>query len=77
MSRADRLAELLRERELDSLVVTNLLNVRYLTGFTGSNGACVVSPDERIFLTDFRYVEMAREQVPEDSLRTAIEEVCA
>ena len=65
MSRADRLVEHLRERELDSLVVTNLLNVRYLTGFTGSNGACVVSPDERIFLTDFRYVEMAREQVPE------------
>jgi Xaa-Pro aminopeptidase len=65
MSRTDRLDELLRERELDSLLVTNLTNVRWLTGFTGTNGACVVTPEERLFLTDFRYVEQAREQVTE------------
>lgn len=65
MSRTDRLVELLRERELDSLLVSNLTNVRYLTGFTGTNGACVVTPDERLFLTDFRYVQQAREQVAE------------
>ena len=64
-ARADRLVELLVERELDSLLVTNLLNVRYLTGFTGTNGACVVTRDERLFFTDFRYVSQAREQVPE------------
>jgi Xaa-Pro aminopeptidase len=64
-ARADRLVELLGERELDSLVVTDLVNVRYLTGFTGTNGACIVTPDERLFLTDFRYVEQAREQVPD------------
>jgi Xaa-Pro aminopeptidase len=63
VSRADRLAELVRERELDSLLVTNLLNVRWLCGFTGTNGACVLSADERVFVTDFRYVEQAREQV--------------
>lgn len=62
-ARADRLVELLRERELDSLLVTDLVNVRYLTGFTGTNGACVVTPDERLFLTDFRYVAQAEEQV--------------
>ena len=62
-ARADRLVELLAERELDSLLVTNLLNVRYLTGFTGTNGAAVVTPDERLFFTDFRYVEQARGQV--------------
>ena len=33
----------LEARELDSLLVTDLLNVRYLTGFTGTNGACVVT----------------------------------
>ncbi len=64
-ARADRLLALLTERELDSLLVTNLLNVRYLTGFTGTNGACLVSAEERLFLTDFRYVEQAREQVPD------------
>jgi Xaa-Pro aminopeptidase len=65
VSRADRLVALLEERSLDWLLVTNLVNVRYLTGFTGTNGACLVSPDERIFLTDFRYVERARAEVRE------------
>ena len=62
-ARSDRLAARLAERELDSLLVTNLLNVRYLTGFTGTNGACIVTHDERLFLTDFRYVEQAEAQV--------------
>jgi Xaa-Pro aminopeptidase len=65
VSRTDRLVELLRARGLDSLLVTDLLNVRYLTGFTGTNGACIVTPEERLFFTDFRYVEQARAQVPE------------
>jgi Xaa-Pro aminopeptidase len=62
--RDDRLAALLGERELDCLLVSNLVNVRWLTGFTGSNGACVLTRDERLFFTDFRYVEQAKAQVP-------------
>jgi Xaa-Pro aminopeptidase len=62
-ARTDRLVGLIEERGLDCLLVTNLVNVRYLTGFTGTNGACIVTPDERLFLTDFRYVEQAAEQV--------------
>jgi Xaa-Pro aminopeptidase len=65
VSRADRLAALLEERSLDCLLVTDLVNVRYLTGFTGTNGACLVSPTERLFFTDFRYVERARAEVPD------------
>jgi Xaa-Pro aminopeptidase len=65
VSRADRVVALLDERELDCLLVTNLVNVRYLTGFTGTNGACVVKRDERLFLTDSRYVEQAKQQVTE------------
>jgi Xaa-Pro aminopeptidase len=63
VSRTDRLVELLQARDLDSLLVTDLLNVRYLTGFTGTNGACIVTPEERLFFTDFRYVEQASQQV--------------
>jgi Xaa-Pro aminopeptidase len=63
--RADRLAALLAERELDCLLVSDLVNVSWLTGFTGSNGACVVTHDERLFFTDFRYVEQAKAQVPD------------
>ena len=62
-ARSDRLAGLLDERELDCLLVTDMVNVRYLTGFTGSSGVCVVGRDERLFLTDFRYTEQARSQV--------------
>ena len=63
MSRADRLEELLAEQELDALLVTNLVNVRYLTGYTGTNGVCVVGPGLRAFFTDFRYVQQAERQV--------------
>src|SRR3954447_3658269 len=63
MSRAGALAERIAERELDALVVTNLPNVRYLTGFTGSNGICVVGREQRDFITDFRYVEQVEREV--------------
>src|SRR3954462_13876494 len=49
--------------ELDALIVTNLVNVRYLTGYTGSNGVAVVRPGERQFFTDFRYMTQAAAQV--------------
>jgi Xaa-Pro aminopeptidase len=61
--RGDRLERGLAERELDRMLVTNLVNVRYLTGFTGTNGACVCGPGVRLFLTDFRYTERAEAEV--------------
>jgi len=63
MTRGERLAELVAEKELDQLFVSDLVNVRYLTGFTGTNGACLVGADELIFFTDFRYTERARDEV--------------
>ncbi len=62
-ARGDRLAASLAERELDLILVTELINVRYLTGFTGTNGACICGPDKRLFLTDFRYTERAEAEV--------------
>jgi Xaa-Pro aminopeptidase len=61
--RSDRLEALLAEKELDRMLVTDLTNVRYLTGFTGTNGACVCGPGVRLFLTDFRYTERAEAEV--------------
>ena len=63
MTRGARLAELVAEHELDQLFVSDLTNVRYLTGFTGTNGACLVGRSELVFLTDFRYTERAKEEV--------------
>ena len=45
------------------MFVSHLMNVRYLTGFGGTNGACICTADERIFLTDFRYTERAADEV--------------
>jgi Xaa-Pro aminopeptidase len=64
-SRADRLAAAVAEEGLDALLITNLPNVRWATGFTGTNGIAVIGPDVRLFFTDFRYVEQAAEQVPD------------
>ena len=46
----------------DSLVVFDLNNIRWLTGFTGSAGTLIVRPDEMVFITDGRYGEQARAQ---------------
>jgi len=62
-ARAERLAGVLAKRELDAMLVTDLVNVRYLTGFTGTNAVCVIGGQERLFFTDFRYVEQAERQV--------------
>jgi Xaa-Pro aminopeptidase len=61
--RGDRLEQQLTERELDRMLVLNLINIRYLTGFTGTNGACVCGPGVRLFFTDFRYTERAEAEV--------------
>jgi Xaa-Pro aminopeptidase len=62
-ARGDRLAALVAEKGLDRLLVTNLTNVRYVSGFTGTNAACLCGAEERHFLTDFRYTERAAEEV--------------
>lgn len=64
VARADRVEAQLGERGLDALIVTHLLNVRWLTGFSGTNAVAVVGADgTRTFLTDFRYVERAAAEV--------------
>ncbi len=63
--RPRRLEERLAERELDLLLITDLVNLRWTTGFTGSNGAAVVGPGVRTFVTDFRYLTQSAEQVPD------------
>ena len=54
--RIDRLRELLEE----PLLITNLVNVRYLTGFDSSNAALFVEPGRARLFTDFRYFEAAQ-----------------
>lgn len=64
-SYADRAAaarRLLTRERLDALLVLDLLNVRYLCGFTGSNGLLLLLEDRAVFFTDSRYTLQAREE---------------
>ena len=54
---------ILKDENLDALLITSLPHVRYLSGYTGSNGIILISPKVSTFLTDFRYQQQAKEQV--------------
>lgn len=60
LGRQERLLATLAERGLDAMMVSDLSNVRYLTGYVGSNGVAVISPGGRYLFTDSRYVVAAR-----------------
>jgi Xaa-Pro aminopeptidase len=53
----------MRREKLDGFVVVNLPNVRYLCGYTGSNGLMLVTRHDCWFYTDFRYKEQIRTEV--------------
>jgi len=63
--RRERLQAQVAERELGALLVSNLVNIRWLTAFTGSNAAAIVGPPPLAprFITDFRYLTQSAEQL--------------
>ncbi|MCV7408662.1 X-Pro dipeptidase [Mycobacterium florentinum] len=71
--RRDNLKSRIGASGLDAMLVTDLINVRYLSGFSGSNGALLVFADDReaILATDGRYRTQAAAQAPD--LEVAIE----
>ena len=81
--RRDALRDLLRGADLDALLVTDLVNVRYLTGFTGSNAAVLVhagddadrGEDRTVLATDGRYTPQAAHETPD--LRVLVTRACA
>jgi Xaa-Pro aminopeptidase len=68
LARVARLAAELRRLQVDRLLVSGPVNVRYLSGYSGSNGLLVIAADETAdhrFFTDFRYATQSAEEVPE------------
>ncbi|GAB6099046.1 Xaa-Pro dipeptidase [Halanaerocella petrolearia] len=61
--RVDRLRELLAEKEIAALLVNTPENRQYLTGFTGTAGTVLITQQEAILITDFRYTKQAKEEV--------------
>jgi len=66
-ARLERLAEGLRERELDGLLVSDPANILYLSGFSGSSGLLYVRAagvdGDHLFVSDFRYETQAQAEV--------------
>jgi Xaa-Pro aminopeptidase len=81
VTRARRVAGQLSARGIDALLVCAPVNVRYLTGFTGSNALVLIAAQRAkapaqgrdLFLTDFRYATQAAEQVPDAFTREVVE----
>jgi Xaa-Pro aminopeptidase len=71
--RLGRLRPRLADAGCDALLVTHLVNVRYLTGFTGSAGLLLVLPDEVVLTTDGRYRDQAAEQLAATSVDARVE----
>jgi Xaa-Pro aminopeptidase len=54
---------------IDGFLITDLINVRYLSGFTGSSGFIVITNRDAVFVTDFRYEEQAKAEVKDFEIR--------
>jgi Xaa-Pro aminopeptidase len=67
-TRLKKLREALKEQELDAMLITRPENQRYLSGFTGGEGALLITPERAMLLTDFRYFEQVEEEAPDFEL---------
>jgi Xaa-Pro aminopeptidase len=71
--RLPKLRARLDEAACEALLVTNLVNIRYLTGFTGSAALLLVLPDELVFTSDGRYKFQSAEQLAAAGIDATIE----
>ncbi|WP_274365358.1 M24 family metallopeptidase [Paenibacillus thermotolerans] len=62
VNRVTKLRESLNELQIDALLITNPVNRKYLTGFTGTAGNVLITESRAVLFTDFRYVTQASEQ---------------
>lgn len=62
----------MRERQLDAVLITSGVNIRYISGFTSSDGFVLVTEKALVLFTDFRYVIQAKEQLFEGFSMTEI-----
>ena len=62
-NRLDKVYHKIHELKYDGLYITNLTNIRYLTGFTGSAAILFILNNKSYFLTDGRYIQQSKEQV--------------
>lgn len=62
--RLQKIRQLICEENLDALIIASPNNRRYLSGFSGTAGALLISSEKALLVTDFRYVNQAEKQAP-------------
>jgi len=62
-NRQNTLKSILAKQGLDGILISRLSNVRYLCGFTGSSGSCIITPENNYFISDGRYYEQSKTEV--------------
>lgn len=62
-SRVASIQQFIKSKKIDGFLVTNIKNIRYLTGFSGSSAFVLITANTRLFFTDFRYKEQAAVEV--------------
>ena len=60
----NKLKEKLKEDKVAAFLITNEINIRYVTGFTGSESILLITQKDDYLFTDFRYLEQAKQDVP-------------
>lgn len=63
--RIEALRKRLAEKSIEALLVSKLENCFYLSGFSGSSGVLLVTKENVLLFTDFRYVAQARDEAPQ------------
>lgn len=61
-ARINQLRTVLQDKGLGAILISKPENRRYISGFTGSTGYALITQEEAIFITDFRYTEQATSQ---------------
>ncbi|MTI84173.1 MAG: aminopeptidase P family protein [Firmicutes bacterium] len=64
-NRLEKIRKLFSKYRIDALLVSSTVNCKYLSGFTGTSATLVIDPYEAFLLTDFRYIEQAKDQCPQ------------
>lgn len=63
IQRIQKIRAYIDEQKLDAIMLTGEINRFYLTGLRTSSGVVLITPDESVFITDFRYIEAARKKL--------------
>jgi Xaa-Pro aminopeptidase len=62
--RIRKAVRILKQENVDALLITDMVTIRYLSGFTGSEASVIITPEAFFVLVDSRYTTQARREAP-------------